>query len=59
VKFYHYSQGSLKESFDWNEKSKVRKLLSEDEYNHIFNELQKLPKEINQLIKFTNEKLSI
>ena len=59
VKFYHYSQGSLKESFDWNEKSKVRKLLSEDEYNHIFNELQKLPKEINQLIKFTNEKLAI
>jgi four helix bundle protein len=59
VKFYHYSQGSLKESFDWNEKSKVRKLLSEDEYNHIFNELQKLPKEINQLIKFTNQKLAI
>lgn len=59
VKFYHYSQGSLKESFDWNEKSKVRRLLSEDEYNHIFAELQKLPKEINQLIKFTNQKLAI
>ncbi len=59
IKFYHYSQGSLKESFDWNEKSKVRKLLSDEEYNHIFSELQKLPKEINQLIKFTNEKLKI
>jgi len=39
IKFYRYSQGSLKESFDWNEKSKVRKLLSDEEYNHIFNEL--------------------
>ncbi|MEI6124120.1 MAG: four helix bundle protein [Bacteroidota bacterium] len=59
VKFYHYSHGSLKESFDWNEKSKIRILLSSEEYNHIFNELQKLPKELNQLIKFTNVKLTI
>ncbi len=59
IKFYRYSQGSLKESFDWNEKSKVRKLLKEEKYNHIFGELQKLPKEINQLINFTNQKLTI
>ncbi len=49
----------MKESFDWNEKSKVRKLLKEEEYNHIFGELQKLPKKINQLINFTNQKLTI
>ena len=59
IKFYRYSQGSLKESFDWNEKSKVRKLLKDEEYNHIFSELQKLPKELNQLINFTNKKLKI
>lgn len=57
IKFYSYSKGSLKESFDWNEKSKVRKLITEDEYNYIFGELNKLPKSINSLIKFTNEKL--
>ena len=27
IKFYRYSYGSLKESLDWNEKAKVRKLL--------------------------------
>jgi four helix bundle protein len=59
IKFYRYSHGTLKECFDWNQKSKVRKLLSDEEYNHIFNELNKLPREINQLIKFTNEKLTI
>jgi four helix bundle protein len=57
VKFYSYSKGSLKESFDWNEKSKVRKLLTEEEYKYIFAELDKLPKSINGLIKFTNKKL--
>ena len=59
IKFYRYSQGSLKESFDWNEKSKVRNLLKDEEYHHIFGELQKLPKELNQLINFTNQKLTI
>ena len=59
IKFYRYSQGSLKESFDWNEKSKVRKLLKKEEYNYIIGELQKLPKELNQLINFTNQKLKI
>lgn len=59
VKFYRYSNGSLKECFDWNQKSKVRKLLSEAEHNYIFGELNKLPKELNQLIQFTNQKLRI
>ena len=57
IKFYRYSLGSLKECFDWNEKSKVRKLLTIEQYEYIFTELEKLPKEINSLIKFTNEKL--
>ncbi len=57
IKFYYYSFGSLKESLDWNEKAKHRKLLTLEQYNHILGELQELPKEIHQLIKFTNDKL--
>lgn len=57
VKFYYYSFGSLKECLDWNEKSKIRKLLTQEQYDHILEELQYLPKEIHQLIKFTNERL--
>lgn len=59
IKFYRYSYGSVKESLDWNEKSKIRKLTTKEQYNHIFNNLNELPKEINGLIKFTNEKLTI
>ena len=59
IKFYRYSFGSLKESFDWNEKAKIRKLLKIEEYNYIFNELEKLPKELHALIKFTNDRLTI
>jgi four helix bundle protein len=57
IKFYYYSFGSLKECFDWNEKCKIRKLLPLKEYNYLLGELQILPKEIHQLIKFTREKL--
>jgi four helix bundle protein len=32
IKFYRYSQGSMNESLDWNQKAKVRKLISEKEY---------------------------
>ncbi len=59
IKFYRYSQGSLIESLDWNEKSKVRNLLTDEQYHHIPGELQKIPLELNQLVKFTNEKLTI
>lgn len=59
IKFYRYGFGSLKESFDWNQKSKVRNLIEEQEYNYIIAELKKLPKELHSLIKFTNEKLDI
>lgn len=40
------------------EKKKYLKL-NDEEYNHIFSELQRLPKAINSLINFTNTKLSI
>jgi four helix bundle protein len=57
IKFYYYSFGSVKECLDWNEKCKNRKLISSKEYNYILEELQNLPKELHQLIKFTNLKL--
>ncbi len=59
IKFYSYSYGSMSESLDWNQKSKLRNLLDEVEYNHIFIELQKLPKAINLLVLFTNQKLKL
>lgn len=59
IKFYYYSFGSVKECLDWNEKAKVRKLIDNETYTKIFSILEVLPKEIHQLIKFTNEKLKI
>jgi four helix bundle protein len=57
IHFYYYSFGSLKESLDWNQKSKIRKLISQKQYDYIFTELDKLPKSIHQLIQYTNAKL--
>jgi four helix bundle protein len=57
IHFYRYSYGSLKESQDWLEKARIRNLLSAQEYDFISNELKRIPREINQLIKFTDEKL--
>ena len=59
ILYYRISFGSISEALDWNQKAKIRKLLKEEEYNYILNNLKKLPKEINSLIKFTNQKLSI
>ena len=59
IKFYRYSQGSLTESLDWNQKSKIRMLLKETGYQKIFSEPEKLPKAINALIAFTNLKLKV
>lgn len=59
IKFYRYSFSSIKESMDWAQKAKVRKLITEEQYQYIMGELNKLPREINSLIKFTNEKLEV
>ena len=59
IRFYRIAAGSVPECLDWNQNSKVRKLLTQEEYKFIFDELQKLPKSINSLIKFTNERLKI
>ncbi|MDD5731425.1 MAG: four helix bundle protein [Patescibacteria group bacterium] len=57
IKFYNYSYGSIYESLDWNEKAKIRGLLSEEQYLFIFSQLKQLPREVNSLIKFTNKKM--
>lgn len=57
INFYRYSYGSIKESLDWNQKAKARKLITSGQYEHIVGELQKLPKLVNQLIQYTNQKL--
>lgn len=57
IHFYRISHGSVNESLDWNEKANIRKLLKDEEYNYIFEQLKKLPKSINQLIQYTNQKL--
>ncbi len=59
IKFYRISYGSVLESIDWTKKALVRKLFSQKEYDYVSGELSALPKEIHQLIKFTNEKLAI
>ena len=57
IKFYRVARGSLMEVLDWNEKARVRQLLTADQYNAIFVELQKLPKSLNTLIKYTQNSL--
>ena len=59
IKFYRYSYGSLFESLDWNEKAKIRNLVTKEEYDYIYNELQILPKSIHHLINYTDTKLKI
>ncbi|MDD3896529.1 MAG: four helix bundle protein [Candidatus Peribacteraceae bacterium] len=57
IKFYRYAYGSTYESLNWNQQAKDRGLVSKEQYDHILQELQALPKEINGYIKLTNAKL--
>jgi four helix bundle protein len=49
--------GSLMECLDWLKKAKVRNLISENEYDRISTDINRLPKEINILIKYIDKKL--
>ena len=57
IKFYRYAKGSLYECLDWCEKAKIRKLFDDEQYQKMHTKLKELPRDINGLIKFTNEKL--
>ncbi|MGV3589936.1 MAG: four helix bundle protein [Adhaeribacter sp.] len=59
VNFYRYAKGSVLESIDWFKKAKTRKLISEEEAISIESELEKLPRLINWLIKYTNDNLTV
>lgn len=58
-KFYYNSRGSVYESIHWTEKARRRKLLKSAEFDKIIEALNSLPREINWLIKVTEEKLKI
>jgi four helix bundle protein len=59
IKFYYYARGSSLECLDWLEKSRNRRLINLEQYECIKNELEKLPRLINSLIKYTESKLAI
>ncbi|GEO02831.1 hypothetical protein AAE02nite_04950 [Adhaeribacter aerolatus] len=59
VHFYRYAKASILESIDWFKKAKSRKLISEEEANTIASDLEKLPRLINWLIKYTNDNLTV
>lgn len=58
INFYRISFGSIKESCDWNEKSYIRKLLTKNEHDQILHTLNDIPRDIHELIKFTNDRLN-
>ncbi len=59
IKFYRYSFGSVYECLDWNEKAFNRQLITQQEHDYLLQELRKLPREINILIRYTNTVLAI
>ncbi len=58
-KFYYNARASVYESIYWSSKAFKRKLVIEKDYIFITNTLYNLPKEINALIRFTEDKLTI
>lgn len=59
IVFYRIARASVYESLDWLEKAKRRNIIVKNDYDNIFKTLKQLPKEINALIKFTNNNLTI
>ena len=58
IKFFYNARGSAEESKDWTKKAFNRKLITEEPYEHILEQIEKLNKEINFLIYITNKKLT-
>jgi four helix bundle protein len=59
INFYRFARGSAMEALDWNKKAILRNLISQEQNGHIEEKLNHLPKEINKLIRITNDKLKI
>jgi len=56
IRFYYYSPGSVSECNDWNNKCLERLIINKVHPLYINLRLNKLPKEIYQLINYTNDK---
>lgn len=59
IKFYYNARGSLSEVKHWLELSVERKLIQKETAEVLLEKLNRLPLELNSLIKITNEKLKI
>lgn len=57
IKFYYNSRASVFEAAHWAKKARRRNLISEEQLEHLLNELRRLPKEINTIIKITSKSL--
>lgn len=57
IKFYFNSRASTYESLDWLQKAKVRKVISDEDYKTLNKVMAQLPREINNLIKFTKDRM--
>jgi len=57
-KFYFNARGSVFESAHWTKRALLRNLITKAEYENILKRLRGLPKELNYLIKITEEKLN-
>lgn len=58
IQFFRYAMGSVIESMDWTQKSFDRTLITKDQYNNIMVALKELPRSINGLIKYYNNRLT-
>jgi four helix bundle protein len=59
IRLLRLAQGSMYETLDWIEKSKVRQFMPLADYNHISGVLHTLPKAMNSLITFTTNNLTL
>lgn len=59
IKFYYNARGSTIESIHWCNKAYKRNLLTGEEKEHIIQPLTRLPKDINSLIRYTDQRLRV
>jgi four helix bundle protein len=59
INFYRFARGSTIEALDWNKKANIRNLITQEQNEYIEEKLNQLPREINKLIKITNDKLKL
>jgi len=59
IKFYYNARASAYESIHWVKTAHARKLITQKDYDQLMLNLVDLPKQINYLIKMTQNNLSI